>query len=164
VSDGVRDPRQPFVNGKPNWISGEESDKGFDTFNLKGTGTLKQKMNRWKKGTDTYEVKVGENVLVDYVDRPATGQIPAFLDCDRRPNGATPAVPREQRVPQATTANSFYACVNSTENYVRIYLRGNALARLENKNPPPSYTANNSAYFPTMTIQVKGNGFLFTRQ
>jgi len=165
ITDGVRDPRRPTTGNRlPNWI--KEPDKGFKAFNLKGVGTLKQKMNRWTKGTDPYLDK-SINVLVDYVDRdtPRSQRIPAELSCDTSPiPGVTPRTPREQRVPAATTANSFYACVNSTENYARIYLRGNALARLEKKNPSPSYTENNSAYFPTTTIQVKGSGFLFTRQ
>jgi type II secretory pathway pseudopilin PulG len=161
VSDGVRD---PITN---NWITGAQPNKGFGAFiDLKGVGTLKQKMSRWQKGREAYESN-SINVLVDYVDRetPRAQTIPAELSCDTSPiPGVTPRTAREQRVPADITANSFYACVNSTENYARIYLRGNALARLEKKNPPPSYTANNSAYFPTTTIQVKGNGFLFTRQ
>ncbi len=169
ITDGVRDPKRPVVNRQPNWITynriKREPDKGFNAFNLRGIGTLKQKMNRWKKGADRYNDS-SINVLVDYVDRETARSqiIPAALECDRSAiPGVTPRTEREQRVPRATTANSFYACVNSTENYARIYLRGNALARLDKKNPSPSYTARNSAYFPTITIQVKGNGFLFTR-
>lgn len=170
IKDGVRDPQRPTINRQPNWITYRgrriEPDKGFDNFKLRGTGTLKQKMNRWKKGPDAYESEK-INVLVDYVDRETlrAQTIPAKLTCDTSPiPGVTPRTDREQRVPADPTANSFYACVNSTENYARIYLRGNALARLEKKNPSPSYTENNSAYFPTTTIQVKGNGFLYTRQ
>jgi type II secretory pathway component PulJ len=173
IKDGVRDPKRPTINRLPNWITyngrRREADKGFEAFNLRGVGNLKQKMNRWKKGAAPYD-STSINVLVDYVDRetPSSQTIPAKLECDTTNiPGVTPLTKREQRVPTATTANtanSFYACVNSNENYARIYLRGNALARLEKKNPSPSYTENNSAYFPTTTIQVKGNGFLFTRQ
>jgi type II secretory pathway pseudopilin PulG len=178
ISDGVRNPdtrtnrTRPYITYKG---SPSSPSKGFLAFKLRGIGTLKQKMNQWKKDTVSYDFKLGDTVLVDYIDLPdpdLSPQPPGGITCDTtNVNPArTPLIPREQRVPKDITLNSFYACVSSSglppnqSNYARIYIRGNALARLQKTNPPPSYSANKSSFFPIVTMQVQGNGFLFTRQ
>lgn len=49
--------------------------------------------------------------------------------------------------------NSFYACVDTSRNIARVYLRGNAMRRIYSD---ATYNANNPAFFPTATAQVKG--------
>lgn len=174
ISDGVIDPFTPTVGKKPNYLPKQPKDPGFNPFVLTGIGTLKQKMNKWQKDTIPYNINFGSNVLIDYIDRPTPqGQNPpAAINCDKSiVPGSNPPVLQEQRVPSDTTklnglpVNNFYACVNSNpgKNYARIYIRGNSLARIR-KTDPPTFTANNSAYFPTVTVQVQGNGFLFSGQ
>ena len=177
ISDGIRNPdsktnkAEPFIKYDS---KKQEPEPGFKIFDLRGLGTLKQKMNLWKKDTGNYKFDFGNTVLVDYVDLPnpsLSDPPPGGIKCDPTNINpvVTPKIPREQRVPSNTKINNFYACVsspsvNSNSNYARIYIRGNALARMQKTNPPPSYNANNSAFFPTVTVQVQGNSFLFTRQ
>jgi type II secretory pathway pseudopilin PulG len=179
IRDGVVAPSQRRTS-TPSYIryGGRDlkPDQGFKAFDLRGIGTLKQKMNNWKKDGNNYSFAFGSNVLVDYIDLPNPNPSfqrlpPGGIDCDTtniNPN-RTPLIPREQRVPSDRRINSFYACVsspgvNANSNYARIYIRGNALARIQKTNPPPSFTDNNSSYFPTANIQVQGNGFLYNRQ
>jgi len=181
ISDGVRNPDTRTNRARPyityNKVPSSPS-KGFLAFKLGGIGTLKQKMNQWKKDKVNYDFNLGDTVLVDYIDLPdpnfatLSDPPPGGITCDTtNVNPArTPLIPREQRVPKNPTLNSFYACVSSSglppnkSNYARIYIRGNALARLQKTNPPPRYSENKSAFFPTVTMQVQGNGFLYTRQ
>jgi hypothetical protein len=179
VRDGVVAPSQRRTSTTPTYIryGGRElkPDQGFKAFDLKGIGTLKQKMNNWKKEGNNYSFDFGSNVLVDYIDLPnpkwQQDPPPGGIKCDTTNINLTRGtpIPREQRVPSDRRINSFYACVsspgvNANSNYARIYIRGNALARIQKTNPPPSFTDNNSAYFPTANIQVQGNGFLYNRQ
>jgi type II secretory pathway pseudopilin PulG len=168
ISDGVVDTSKPLIKKKPQYLTTQPKDKGFNAFDLQGIGTLKQKMNKWQKDTTTpYEFEFGNNVLVDYIDRPTpptVKQLPGEMTCLQRLPAATKDTSLlEQRVPSDEKINNFYACVNSNKNYARIYLRGNSLARIQKTNPP-SFSDNNSSYFPTVTVQVQGNGSLFTRQ
>ncbi len=169
INDGVVDPSKPLIAKKPQYFkfSEEKLNKsdGFNAFDLKGIGTLKQKMNKWQKDTAPYKFDLGNNVLVDYIDRPTPkGNPPGEMEClEKLPPGITDKSLLEQRVPPDNKIDNFYACVNSNKNYVRIYLRGNALARIQKTNPP-TFSANNSAYFPTVTALVQGNGSLYTRQ
>jgi len=77
-----------------------------------------------------------------------------------------------QRVPsafQTASANraenlsSFYACVNSTEVVARIYLRGNALARLRPNQTESqrSITSTNNTFLTTGNVRAFGRGKLF---
>jgi type II secretory pathway pseudopilin PulG len=173
ISDGVRNPIAPTTrSGEPQYLKDKQHqpDQGFKPLDLRGIGNLTQKMNKWQKDKKPYNFDFGSNVLIDYVDRPTPPKetTPAPITCDTRNPDLTL---REQRVPSLDTKlngrpiDNFYACVNSNpgKNYAKVYLRGNALARIRKTNPPPTFSANNSAYFPTLTIQIQGNGFLYTR-
>lgn len=138
IRDGVRNPATPT-----SYISGEIPNPGFQLFDLTVTGiTLKDKMNRWlKKANENYTVDA--LTLVDFIDQSTDGIAP---NC--------PAT--TQQVP-STLAGGFYACVDSSRTWAQIYIRGNALARIENNS---TYSANNSSYFPTVSIQIQGRGLL----
>ena len=58
----------------------------------------------------------------------------------------------------STQTNSFYSCVHTARNIARVTIRGNSLRRLQNSNDPSS--PNNSAFFPTASVQVQGRGAL----
>ncbi|MDJ0706713.1 MAG: hormogonium polysaccharide secretion pseudopilin HpsC [Leptolyngbyaceae cyanobacterium MO_188.B28] len=64
----------------------------------------------------------------------------------------------------ALKTHGFYACVKASEpgqnNIARVFLRGNALARLGNNNDIPVYKDGVANYFPRVRIEVKGNGNL----
>jgi type II secretory pathway pseudopilin PulG len=174
LKDGVRDPDKPIKDdGTPNYLKNQEPDKGFQLFNLNETsGSLEDKMNAWKKKTG--EAYSNDAVaLVDYIDK-STKDVPAPVDCltvfkDRN----TSDTPKEKkdafRVPafdgtyaysNNTELNngSFYACVDTDKNLVKVFIRGNALARFEKQNN--AYNPNNLTYFPSANIQIKGRGLI----
>lgn len=140
-------------------------DAGFKLFDLTGTGDLKTKMNQWESGTYNNTSKI--LTLVDYIDQTQinTTTNPKPAEC--------PTSPIEmQQIPNfagsgdsAPTGNvktaSFHVCVNSENTVAEVYLRGNALARIENN--PPDYSAEKKNYFPQARIRVEGRGFVFTK-
>ncbi len=152
IKDGVVDPKDPMnADGKPKYVPNpddlpklKEPSPGYQGFDLTLPGsTLSDKMNQWTKNGD-YTTANKVFTLIDYVDKETTAP---------RQNCPT----NTQPVPQ-TPRGGFYTCVDSTNNLAQVYIRGNALARINNNNY--SYNAGNSAYFPTASVQVKGRGFL----
>jgi len=146
IKDGVIDPNDPTIPGTPptpKYVA--PIDPGYQGFDLSLSGsTLADKMNRWTKSSTDYTNQVV--TLIDYVDKGTTNS--PLQNCPTN----------TQRVPAATTIRGFYACVDSSNTLAQVYIRGNALARIDNTNY--SYNAGNSAYFPTASVQVKGRGFL----
>ncbi|WP_271255143.1 hormogonium polysaccharide secretion pseudopilin HpsC [Pseudanabaena sp. Chao 1811] len=79
-----------------------------------------------------------------------------------------------QRIPGAfstTSSNaaeklsSFYVCVNSSQNVARIYLRGNAIARLRPNQieSQRSISTDNTAFLTTGNVRAFGRGKVFTQ-
>ncbi|MFN5764718.1 MAG: hypothetical protein ACK470_09970, partial [Pseudanabaena sp.] len=64
---------------------------------------------------------------------------------------------------KAENLSSFYVCVNSTEFVARIFMRGNALARLRPNQTEGqrSITNENSTFLTTSNVRVFGRGKLF---
>lgn len=145
----------------------QEDDGGFNNLSTVltgGTGTIPQRMARWDKGNTDYDINFANNVLIDYIDKSITGTnptIPSQIACDTTAVSATDSTPKERRVPQDNSINNFYACVGTNKNYARIYIRGNALARLRKNNT--NYNSSQAAFFPTATIQVEGSGSLYAK-
>jgi hypothetical protein len=73
-----------------------------------------------------------------------------------------------QRVPgdfSSATANpseltSFYACVAPEQVTARVYLRGNALSRIQSNRTLRKPSDNNSPFFPTVNVRVYGRSSL----
>ena len=147
IKDGIKDP----YNSNATLVS---PDSGFQLFDLTLSGTLKEKMNGWKKAAGNYTNPT--STLVDYINQSTGTGVPELQIC-------TTVSPAAQRVPaDGTAANplniySFYACVDSSRTLARVFLRGNALARM---NQSASYTPNQSVYFPLASVQVKGRGLI----
>jgi type II secretory pathway pseudopilin PulG len=142
---------------------------------LKQPGSLEAQLNNWNadtnRGTYDYDETPFE-ILVDYVDQTEDA-ITAQPNCSQatrppeaaRPDGLPPGNDYMYRqvpanVPVGFPIDSFYACVNTDQTIAQVFIRGNALARLRPKNDPPPYAANQSAYFPSASIQAQGRGFL----
>lgn len=150
--------RFEISDGVPNAFNTADKtvDGGFNSLSTvlnSGTGTIPERMKRWVKAGSNYNVNFGDTVLIDYIDKRASST-PGEITC----------AANEQQVPaNLNVNNSFYACVNSTppNNRARIYIRGNALARLRKNNN--SYNPSQAAFFPTATIQVEGNGSLYAK-
>lgn len=145
ITDAVKEPTNVDI-----YI--EARSAGFQRFDLRTPGiTLEEKMNRWQKKPDeTYTTTV--DTLVDYIDTSSLN-----------PNCPTATQPNIQQVP-ANLGGGFSACVNSSNTSAQIYLRGNALARIEagSNCVKQSYPEGNrqSNYCPTTSIQIQGRGLL----
>ncbi|MCC5665289.1 hormogonium polysaccharide secretion pseudopilin HpsC [Nostoc sp. CHAB 5784] len=122
-------------------------DKGFQRFNLNlpGAAGIKNQMNSWKTASSAYTQQ--PLVLIDFIDQTSIGS--TTLTC-----------------PTGTTLNSgsfmgFYTCVDVANTTAQVFLRGNALARLQNSNF--DYSSNNQTYFPTASVRVQGRGYLYSK-
>ncbi|MCC3529111.1 MAG: hypothetical protein JGK21_13505 [Microcoleus sp. PH2017_22_RUC_O_B] len=103
-------------------------------------------------------------VLVNYIDHNPPVQTLSLTECQTAlgnpsdPKDATKKIEEETLKVTDSGTNSFYACVDTAKNIARVTIRGNSLRRLQNSNVPSS--TENSAFFPTATVQVQGLGAL----
>ncbi|MEO1376770.1 MAG: hormogonium polysaccharide secretion pseudopilin HpsC [Cyanobacteria bacterium J06635_10] len=138
-------------------------DAGFKLFDLTGSGELKAKMNEWESGTYTSSTP-DILTLVDYIDQTKinTRTNPKPADC---PTGMQQIPNFDGRGDSAPTGDvetaSFHVCVDSINTAAEVYLRGNALARMD--DTPPDYSDKQKNYFPQARIRVEGRGFVFTK-
>ncbi len=155
IKDGVLDPTNPtdFLI---------EPDVGFQLFSLSKSGTIAQSMNQWQKNGNPRPDKLPQNnILIDYID-----QTPTTVDADPVPFEACPGpnpnsgIQEWTQVPSTSETYSFYACVWSAKNTARVFIRGNALARITPSNNPPAYNAGQSSFFPKARIEVKSRAAL----
>ncbi len=138
--------------------------KGFQMFNLQGSGNLKSQMNQWtKKSSEDYGPRISP--LVDYIDQTLinTTTNPAPPNC--KVGQQVPKFSSDNRNDDAVASGNvktrgFYVCVDAENVVAEVYLRGNALARIQNNNI--DFNGNNKTYFPQASIRVQGNRFLFT--
>jgi hypothetical protein len=163
IKDGVADASAsgvtcPGYTGK--YISGYCPSGGFALFNLDGIGSLKEKMNSWTRLSQyttksagapdvvtTVSYSDAPTVLVDFIDQTITG---------------APAATCPTGISQIShTMTSFYACIDRVNTTAQVFLRGNALARLQTNNL--NYKPNQKTYFPTASTRVQGRGYLFTK-
>jgi type II secretory pathway pseudopilin PulG len=157
IRDGIR-------NQKGEYVADAKPSNNFNPPPLDKQGNLKTKMNQWKRNTSPggdYNI----DVLVDYIDI-SNSQAPQIVQCDEN---NTNLELREQRVPADNKpANdndkkkyrSFVACVNSNRGIAKVYIRGNALVRVQNDS---TYREARAAFFPTVSTQIKSRGFLFSK-
>jgi len=154
IQDGVKNPF-PADPANPDYL--KDPDKGFKLFDLKATvdtkspnalPAIQQQMNQWQKGTDAYAQS--PVALMDYVDQSqGPSPSPTAVYC------TTTVSSDAQLVNDASSnaKNSFYACVDTGKNLAKVFIRGNALARIE-KNA--TYSSNKSLYFPVSNVQIQG--------
>lgn len=148
------------------YISGNCPSPGFTLFKLDRVGTLKDKMNAWTKATADYTADT--TVLVDFIDQSKTDDV---LAAPSRVICSTDSVINAQLTVPPNTASfntrntykmtGFYACIDRVNTTAQVFLRGNALVRLQSNNR--NYTDSNKTYFPNASIRVQGRGYLFTK-
>ncbi|MBE9216426.1 type II secretion system protein [Plectonema cf. radiosum LEGE 06105] len=180
LKGGVRNLDDPFKkNGDPNYI--KEPDKGFALFELSNpaiTGTLEDKMNSWKKdetiSTNTYNLS-NTAILVDYIDGSQDSSLRGADKCetffdlskyistkqdDKKKALKVPSFEDTYKYSNITTLNnsSFYACVDVDTVSAKIFLRGNAYARINQKDN--NFNKSRESYFPTASVLVKGRGLI----
>lgn len=136
---------------------GKKCSPGFNPppLNLTISGSkLKEKMNQWKNslGVTPPPCPPSGSKFDDKVD--------TLIDYVSTTSPAVTCPPNAQGV--GDNNSGFFACVNADEILAQVYLRGNALARIQNDQNPP-YNLKASAYFPGGNIRVQGRGFLFTK-
>jgi len=157
---------------------------GYANFDLSISGdSIHEKMEKWQKTATAYDLsKTPIQVLVDHIDHTTLADItpetfPNAVDCqDAFPNKEEPTpAPTGTDEPwqspnygasdfpaafDAFKTDSFFACVDSDAGVAQIYIRGNALARIDPIDPD-KYVPNNdriSFFFPTTSIQTKIRG------
>ncbi|NJK70641.1 MAG: hypothetical protein HC941_32845 [Microcoleus sp. SU_5_3] len=166
ISEGVRDSRTPPVDPSGYFSGGDVIDSqrhspAFDTaFDLS-----QPTRNVTTPAGFGNPIFTGQNpqVLVNYIDHTPKPLLGA--ECTTAlgnptvtlPGQTTPTFLTEPTLKVTDTntdTNSFYACVDTSRNIARVTIRGNSLRRLQDSNTPS--TANNSAFFPTASVQVQG--------
>jgi len=186
LKDGVRNLENPFSSdGDINYISGREPDDGFTLFELSDpevTGTLEDKMNSWKQGeagniTDSTYGSNQAAVLVDYIDSSQDNSLTSvncetvfdlsrYTDTKQTDKRKSLKVPAFEDTYQYSNNNdlevfsnsSFYACVDVDTVSAKIFIRGNALARIDQRNN--NYAESRQSYFPSASVLVKGRGLI----
>ncbi|MDJ0795842.1 MAG: hormogonium polysaccharide secretion pseudopilin HpsC [Calothrix sp. MO_167.B12] len=147
------------------YVSGYCPSSGYASFNLEGVGTIQQKMNSWTRlssytdaNDQTQTVNLSASVvLVDYIDQTTNNPIP-----EKTCSTGSKVTPADFSGRNTTQMTSFYACVDTTNTTIQVFLRGNALARVQNSNIDCNNNNCQKNYFPTASVRVEGRGFLFT--
>jgi hypothetical protein len=168
------------------WVS---PDDGFKPFDAQGAD-LATVMRTWTKTATPY-ANTPPTILLDLVDDTpfvagqddGTAVNPPF-GIAIRPNATVAGVTTNtscadptvgvgvvlsesaQRIPSTFTVgglSSFYVCVNSGQSAARIYLRGNALARLRPNQTEAQrqITAQNNTFLSTSNVRAYGRGKVF---
>lgn len=142
---------------------------------LKGGSSLESKLTNqtvWAShGAYDYN-QLKFETLIDYIDQSTGTNVPS-TSCPNTPRSSPPddpalnltntsPYPYRQVPPGTLTLTSFYACVDADpeKTVAQVFIRGNALARLQPKTQVPAYSRNQAAYFPTASIQAKGRGLI----
>lgn len=116
--------------------------------------TLKERMNQWQTsltGSASYTQPV--TTLVDFISTTS----PAITTTTAGICPGTNASPKLV----GTVTTGFYTCVDANEVLAQVFIRGNALARIQSNNL--NYQNSQRSYFPSANVRVQGRGFLFTK-
>ncbi|MEA5617083.1 hormogonium polysaccharide secretion pseudopilin HpsC [Cronbergia sp. UHCC 0137] len=138
-------------------------DAGFKLFNINSVGNITSIMNKWKK-KESVDYTQGIQVLVDYIDGTTTTNTPAAT-CP--PNTTDPKVTWSKITPASfgtadiNKMTGFYSCVDRVNTTAQIFVRGNAIARIDNNVNNMNYSDGTKTYFPTANTRVEGRGALF---
>ena len=140
--------------------TGSTSNPGFNPPPLNKSGAaLKDKMNQWQTASADYSNQVV--TLVDYISTTAPGStINTGTVASPAAATACPGTNPGAKLVGSQTSG-FFACVDANEVLAQVYIRGNALARVQSNNL--AYADNRKTYFPSASIRVQGHGFLFTK-
>ena len=156
IRDGLKDPKAADPNTNPYYTSvktGQEPSAAFNRlFDIsKPAANVTTGDTKFNEGPD---------VLVNYIDHtPKTindAECKTALGNPTDPKTAQAIGEDTLKVTDTDGRNSFYACVDTARNVARVTIRGNSLRRLQPSEVASS--TNNSAFFPTATVQVQGLG------
>ena len=160
-------------------------DQGFSRPDFLAAGSLSQNAGKWRKFANFNFSQNPFTTLLDFVDdtkytdpnmKTAVVSNNSATDPFGNPDCADPtkgvgvasATMLAQRVPSDfsnATANpsqltSFYTCVAPEQVTARVYLRGNALARIQSIASLRKPNDGNSSFFPNVNVRVFGRSSL----
>ncbi|WP_193198393.1 hormogonium polysaccharide secretion pseudopilin HpsC [Nostoc sp. MG11] len=144
--------------------------EGFALFKLDGVGSIEEKMNGWKR-LSGYEDASGDDIAVGYANSIV---LVDFIDQTKTDDALNPAPPvacSPISLPATATFNTrdtakmtgFYACIDRVNTTAQVFIRGNALARIENDPNKLKYSDSKRTYFPNASVRVQGRGYLYTK-
>ncbi|WP_072619403.1 hormogonium polysaccharide secretion pseudopilin HpsC [Spirulina major] len=192
LSDGVKNVDNVYLEDvDPNSVKdGNKRDPGFVPFDLGLDESIRLSMNQWRSGNkdnnnqinaEAFDASSTVQVLVDYIDQTT------IADNNALPRTACPAPVTNPQIPQegwiqspyygsqnpapnpAPTSPptdfqtySFYSCINAEEGIVKLFLRGNAYARIQNRNNPGEWvdTITRRSFFPSTSVEVNAEGVI----
>jgi len=175
--DRITDPSVPgglTLYGTANTTTAQQTDPAFNTSTDNDPATsfsLNNPTVNVTNPTGLASLQSGARnpqVLVNYIDNSTQNvPVPTGVECQTLlgfvPPTVTPAgtpafVPDHLliRDRSGNSANSFYACVDTSKNIARVTIRGNSLRRLQTNDT--AYNPSKSAFFPTASVQVQGLG------
>lgn len=151
------------IRGKVNALyandKGNDPDTGFNppplSDNISGA-TLKERMNQWQTSLGASENYGSDTPVVTLVDFIST----TGPSITTNTAGVCPGTNASPKL-VGSLSGGFFACVDAEQVLAQVYLRGNALARIQNNNL--AYNDSRKNYFPTASIRAQGRGFLFTK-
>lgn len=152
IQNGIRDPNEPH-----NYLPNKTPDPGFKIFDMSLPGNIKDKMNAWEKD-ELIKYDFNKNpieILIDYIDQSAGSEVPKLESCTVTTSPNAQQVPANNSNANPLEIYSFYACVDSSKTLARVYLRGNAMARIDQN---AIYSNSQSVYFPAASVQVQSRG------
>ncbi|MGM3309364.1 hormogonium polysaccharide secretion pseudopilin HpsC [Anabaena sp. WFMT] len=137
---------------------------GFASFQFAEGEKIDSGMTNWKKATGV-NYTANADALIDYIDSSADTAPTA--NCP--PDSVTPSITWSKITPATLEATGniakmtgFYACVDKVNTTAQVFIRGNALARLDDNNTNNlNYSNSKKTYFPTANIRVAGRGYLY---
>ncbi|AUT04431.1 hypothetical protein CLI64_19850 [Nostoc sp. CENA543] len=119
--------------------------------------SLEQGMNKWQKSSSSYTADA--TVLIDYIDQSTASPRP---NATCPPDSTSPAITWSRIADTRTNSmTGFYVCVDKTNTTAQVFIRGNAVARIENNKDKINYIDSRKTYFPTLSVRVQGRGYLF---
>ncbi|MBF2004625.1 MAG: prepilin-type N-terminal cleavage/methylation domain-containing protein [Chlorogloeopsis fritschii C42_A2020_084] len=121
--------------------------------------SLEQGMNKWKKKASV-NYTTDATVLIDHVDQSTDTATRPDATCPPDLPSAKPPITWSKIAP-ANNITGFYVCVDRANTTAQVFIRGNALARIESDVNKIKYNAGKKTYFPTASVRVQGRGFLF---
>ncbi|MTJ12951.1 prepilin-type N-terminal cleavage/methylation domain-containing protein [Anabaena sp. UHCC 0187] len=159
IKDGVESSSGVTCGGTKKYVNADNCPTpGFAPFDdyFDGADGLEAGMNKWKKsGTYTTDA----TVLIDYVDQSTTSVPAATCPADIAATTTTPAITWSTIKP--TSMTGFYVCVDKANTTAQVFIRGNAMARLDNDAERIKYSDSKKSYFPATNVRVQGRGFLY---
>jgi len=157
IKDGVLKPNNTSISPTcaADYVASFCPSPGLGKLISNSSTNVLDNLKNWKKDSGASYT----DVLVPLVD---------FIDQTTVTAGAPTATcpPNYAKLPSSSVdtlqMTGFYACVDEPNTTTQIYLRGNALMRLQNTSDQ-IYSTNKSNYFPSVNARMQGRGYLFTK-